>query len=166
MTVKENIFSIQKKFKFEAAHKLSHLNYDTPCKNLHGHSYTVIVEIGALGVNNDTNMILDFNKFKPFKDYLDNEWDHSILVANNENIDEYKKVFPSTKIKVVQNEICSLSSTTSETIAFVLCYDCIKLLGLKKHQFEYIKVFVGETENNTASYMLYSCNLPFNFITN
>lgn len=158
------MFTIEKKFKFEAGHKLHHLNYDSPCKNFHGHSYTIKVEIAALGINEDY-MILDFNKFKSFKDYLDKEWDHAILVSNDENINDIQKVFPNTKIKVVESMTNkSFSSTTSETIAYVLAHELIyKFLELKPHQYEYLKVSVGETENNTATFTIHSTNQNVSF---
>ena len=50
---------ITKQIKFEAAHVLS--DYQGPCSNLHGHSYTGTVIIDS-PVDEKTHMVLDFNK--------------------------------------------------------------------------------------------------------
>ena len=139
------MFSVEKKFKFEAAHRLNHLSYDSPCKNFHGHSYVVFVELFSLELNSES-MVLDFNKFKPFKDYIDQVWDHSILIDSNDDIDKYNVVFPGTKLTLV------LSRTTSESIAIMLTEACIDLLDLNIMDLHSIKVTVSETDNNKASY--------------
>lgn len=68
---------IKKTFHFEAAHMLS--DYNGPCSNLHGHSYTGTVMIEAK-VNPDTHMEMDFNTIKQVIDLLD----HSIIFSGKE----------------------------------------------------------------------------------
>lgn len=66
--------------KIDAAHKL--VGYDGPCKNLHGHTWKIEVDIYG-STNPDTGMVVDFRRVKDIIDELD----HSYL---NEIIDETK----------------------------------------------------------------------------
>ena len=56
---------IGKTFTFNAAHRLPE---HEQCKNLHGHTYKLEVEIE--GETDNTGMIIDFLKFKDFVDRL------------------------------------------------------------------------------------------------
>lgn len=59
------IVSATKIFEFEAAHSLP--NHEGDCRNLHGHSYKLEVEVG-LSINNakklEGGMVIDFKKLK------------------------------------------------------------------------------------------------------
>lgn len=67
---------ITKEIKFEAAHVLS--DYKGPCSNLHGHSYTGLVEIEAPVDDENTHMVLDFNKIKEVVD----AYDHATIFSD------------------------------------------------------------------------------------
>ena len=66
---------ITKDFSFEAAHMLS--NYSGPCSNLHGHSYTGRITLSG-PVDDDTGMILDFNRIKN----VIQAYDHATLFSD------------------------------------------------------------------------------------
>lgn len=55
------MLSITKKFRFEAAHAI--LNYDGLCKNIHGHSYELLVTVSGPKDKN-TQMVMDFKLLK------------------------------------------------------------------------------------------------------
>jgi 6-pyruvoyltetrahydropterin/6-carboxytetrahydropterin synthase len=57
----ENEMLISREFKFDTAHRLP--NYDGKCKNLHGHTFKLVVNIRGF-INPETNMIIDFGKIK------------------------------------------------------------------------------------------------------
>ncbi len=74
--------SITKVFKFEAAHQLP--NHDGKCRNLHGHTYRVELDIeGPVCLTDGTpkeGMIVDFSDVsKLFKELVFNVCDHSFL---------------------------------------------------------------------------------------
>jgi 6-pyruvoyltetrahydropterin/6-carboxytetrahydropterin synthase len=71
-------FQISKTFDFSAAHQLHGLSPDHPCSRMHGHNYTVKIEIGADQVDN-TGFVIDYRKLGSFKEYLDETFDHRIL---------------------------------------------------------------------------------------
>ena len=82
---------ITKEFKFEMAHALK--GYDGLCRNIHGHSYELLVTITGIPVS-DTNsaklgMVMDFGDLKKIvrKSIID-EFDHA-LVLNRESANDF-----------------------------------------------------------------------------
>ncbi|WEG11818.1 6-carboxytetrahydropterin synthase QueD [Pullulanibacillus sp. KACC 23026] len=67
---------ISKEFTFDASH---HLHcYEGKCKNLHGHTYKVI--IGISGYTDDTGLVMDFADIKAiWKTHVDVYLDHRYL---------------------------------------------------------------------------------------
>jgi 6-pyruvoyltetrahydropterin/6-carboxytetrahydropterin synthase len=74
---------IQKIFRFEMAHAL--YGYDGPCKNIHGHSYTLkVVLIGkpnTIKNHPKLGMVMDFGELKKIveKEIL-HEFDHALVL--------------------------------------------------------------------------------------
>ena len=70
------MLSVTKLFEFEAAHYLpDHLGL---CKNLHGHSYKLEVEVS--GLMNESGMIMDFSDLKKIiNDSIIEKYDHILL---------------------------------------------------------------------------------------
>jgi 6-pyruvoyltetrahydropterin/6-carboxytetrahydropterin synthase len=72
------MFTIAKQFYFSASHTLDTLPEDHPCSQLHGHNYIV-----ELVLQSDTldehGFVVDYLALKPFKDYIDREFDHHHL---------------------------------------------------------------------------------------
>ena len=74
------MYYLKKKLSFAAAHKLE-LDYDSPCKNLHGHEWNVTVYCKAFGL--DANgMIIDFKKIKKIVNQLDHKYINDIVDFN------------------------------------------------------------------------------------
>lgn len=72
------MFFIWKEFKFSASHQLNGLPDDHQCSRLHGHNYTIEVELAHDHLD-DTGFIVDFGLLKPIKEYIDNTLDHRHL---------------------------------------------------------------------------------------
>lgn len=75
------MFQLQKSFKFEASHQLSH--HDGNCANIHGHSYCVTLELSGSSLQTSgpgTNMLCDFKHIsEAMKPLLRNYLDHRHL---------------------------------------------------------------------------------------
>lgn len=75
------MFVITKSFTFEASHQLKH--HDGKCANLHGHSYTLLVELSSAGLHDSgpqTNMVADFGLIsKAVKKLISSHLDHHHL---------------------------------------------------------------------------------------
>jgi len=71
---------IAKRFRWEGAHRLPW--HEGPCRDLHGHSYEMFVEVE--GEPDDNGFLLDFKHLKRALTPLIERWDHSTLVAQND----------------------------------------------------------------------------------
>lgn len=87
---------ISKEFKFEMAHALP--GYDGLCKNIHGHSYELIVTVAGRPINDANNpkngMVMDFGQLKKIvRENIVDKFDHSLVLPNGFNptlVDELK----------------------------------------------------------------------------
>jgi 6-pyruvoyltetrahydropterin/6-carboxytetrahydropterin synthase len=69
--------TISKEFGFSASHRLDGLAADHPCSRLHGHNYTVKVELG--GIPDEVGFVVDYRSLDWFKELLDSRYDHRDL---------------------------------------------------------------------------------------
>lgn len=72
------MYRIRKSFTFDAAHYLPGLPDDHPCSRLHGHTYTVTVEVEAAELVGP-GFVVDFGELAPLRQYLDSSFDHQCL---------------------------------------------------------------------------------------
>lgn len=72
------MLTIAKTFTFSASHQLTHLPATHPCARLHGHNYTVELQLHG-SVDPETGFVLDYRAFDAFKTYLDDALDHRHL---------------------------------------------------------------------------------------
>ena len=77
---------VTREFTFEMAHVL--LNYDGPCRNVHGHSYRLFVTISGVPVNDTNNpkngMVIDFADLKSIVlNEIVNVFDHAVAVSKD-----------------------------------------------------------------------------------
>lgn len=72
------MYKISKEFHFSASHVLHGLEPDHPCGRMHGHNYTVKVELAGPTLNN-VGFITDYNDLGPIKRFIDNKMDHRHL---------------------------------------------------------------------------------------
>lgn len=71
---------VAKRFRWEAAHRLPW--HEGACRNLHGHSYRMLVELeGEVGAN---GMVIDFHDIKRLVGPTVEAWDHALLVAESD----------------------------------------------------------------------------------
>lgn len=68
------MYKIKKRLEISASHKLE-LNYDSKCKNLHGHNWIIYIYLKSDKLN-DNGMIYDFTHIK---NKIINKLDHSYL---------------------------------------------------------------------------------------
>lgn len=88
-----SIIRLTKIFHFEMAHAL--YGYDGACKNIHGHSYQLLVTIKGIPISDDTNpkngMVLDFSVLKHIvKSSIIDELDHALALNANSPHKELK----------------------------------------------------------------------------
>lgn len=71
-------YTIGKSFSFSAAHQLHGLPDGHKCSRLHGHTYTVEVQLEAAELVGP-GFVCDFGDLSPLKDHLDRTYDHQLL---------------------------------------------------------------------------------------
>lgn len=69
------MFRIKKTFTVSAAHCLSHLNYKSACKRVHGHNWKITVFCKAAKLDKN-GMVVDFAKVKKM---IHSKMDHRML---------------------------------------------------------------------------------------
>lgn len=143
------MYSIRKRFRFECSHRLNGLKYDSPCRAIHGHSYEVWVEIKAYKLD-ASEMVTDFSNLKFVKEYLDNEWDHALILSKHDSLKDMD-CLKDQKLFIMDTKF-----TTAENMATHLCHYVVAVLSEEINdiydRFSSIKVEVAETVNNIASY--------------
>lgn len=71
------MYSIGKVFTFSASHQLA-FGPNHPCSRLHGHNYTVEIELRAEDLD-VRGAIVDYGDLRALKTYLDDRYDHRHL---------------------------------------------------------------------------------------
>ncbi len=92
---------IAKRFTFEMAHVLK--NYDGACKNIHGHSYCLIVTISGIPSEDkkasSLGMVMDFSSLKVFiQKLIIEKFDHALVVMEGYFDEGIKKEWLNTKM--------------------------------------------------------------------
>ena len=117
---------IAKHFEFEAAHQLPDIECYGKCKNLHGHTYKLIVEVN--GEVNELGWVINFKDLKKIiHEQVIEKYDHTFLndfftVSTAENI--VNKIKEDIEIEVSRYG-CTLYSITlyetSNSYAKIIC---------------------------------------------
>jgi 6-pyruvoyltetrahydropterin/6-carboxytetrahydropterin synthase len=88
---------VAKRFRFDAAHRL--VWHKGACRNLHGHSYGLIVEIE--GIPDEKGMVIDFKHLKHAVKPLIQAWDHATLIAANDDVLRHAMLQIESKVFVL-----------------------------------------------------------------
>lgn len=74
------MYYLEKKIQISASHKLS-LDYESKCRNLHGHNWNIVVHCKSDKLN-ENGMVVDFTEIKRKIEVLDHANLNSILSFN------------------------------------------------------------------------------------
>jgi len=76
------MYSVTKSISFCYGHRL--LNYEGPCKHLHGHNARAVITLAAERLD-ERGMVMDFVDIKDVvKDWIDENLDHVMLLARDD----------------------------------------------------------------------------------
>ncbi len=129
---------IAKQFRWEAAHRLP--RHEGPCRNLHGHSYRMTVELE--GDPDAHGMLMDFQHLKRLLAPLVDAWDHALLVADTDA--ELRTVVQQTGWKHVCFPFDTTAENLSTCVADYLCRTAHDVL--RAHRVRHVRVRLAETE--------------------
>lgn len=129
---------IAKRFRWEAAHRLPW--HDGACRNLHGHSYRMTVELE--GTPDAHGMLMDFKHLKRALQPLVEAWDHAVLVAEADA--ELRRVLAPTDWK---HAVLPFDTTAENLCAYVAGYLCQTHAALlRARRVHTVRVRLAETE--------------------
>ncbi len=120
------MFDVEIRRTFSAAHQLK--GYDGDCRNLHGHNYSVVVNVAAEKLN-EIGIALDFKLLKAALDELLAKFDHH----NLSELPEFREINPTSEV---------LAMHIYRRMSEKLNGDGIKVT----------KVRIGESENSAVTY--------------
>lgn len=132
---------ISKQYRWEMGHRLPF--HKGLCKNIHGHSYTMFVEItGRLDKN---GMIIDFFDLNKIVKPIIEKYDHAFLCWNGD-----KKVLSFLTKNNMKKVVVDYHSTVENICSDFLDKLTKKLLDIKNHKFEELTVKIYESPNSYA----------------
>ena len=148
------MYSVTKIFEFEAAHKLN-LDYESPCQKIHGHSYKCEMTVGTKALDFN-GMVFDFTHLSEVKKEIIDEWDHKLIVSNQDKMISGDKVFNPDLLNVCSIAVFDGGNVTAELMAAYVANSIKGMLQDKLpdliNLIRYIEVSIWETSSNKATY--------------
>lgn len=137
------MYKLKTKASFDSAHFLK--DYDGKCSNIHGHRWTVEIEVGAETLESDTQnrgMVVDFSNLKKDLKEIADHFDHSLIMETGSLRRATEEALLAENLRIVKVDF----RPTAENFAKYI-YDEMTSRGYKV-----IEASVYETPNNVASY--------------
>lgn len=132
---------IAKEFRWEMGHRLPF--HKGLCRNIHGHSYKMIIEIS--GEIDKNGMIIDFFDLGKIVKPMIEKYDHAFLCWSKDDI--VKKFLVKNRMKKV---FINYHSTVENICADFAHQIYRKLLRIRNHRFKELVVKIFETPNAYA----------------
>lgn len=129
---------IAKRFRWEGAHRLPW--HDGLCKNLHGHSYSMFVEIE--GEPDDRGLLMDFKDLKKCLSSLVDAWDHGTVVYEGDT-----ELLTVVQQKNWKHYVLPYDSTAENMCIYAADYLINNSRAvLEAHRIHTVRVRISETE--------------------
>ena len=137
------MYKLKTKASFDSAHFLK--DYEGKCSNIHGHRWTVEIEVGAETLEHDTQnrgMVVDFSNLKKDLREIADHFDHSLIMETGSLKQATEDALIAENLRIVKVDF----RPTAENFAKYI-YDEMTNRG-----YNVIEASVYETPNNVASY--------------
>ena len=137
------MYKLKTKASFDSAHFLK--DYEGKCSNIHGHRWTVEIEVGAETLESDTQnrgMVVDFSNLKKDLKEIADYFDHSLIMETGSLRQATEDALLAENLRIVKVDF----RPTAENFAKYI-YDEMTSRG-----YRVIEASVYETPNNVASY--------------
>ena len=137
------MYKLKTKASFDSAHFLK--DYEGKCSNIHGHRWTVEIEVGAETLEHDTQnrgMVVDFSNLKKDLRELADHFDHSLIMETGSLKQATEDALLAENLRIVKVDF----RPTAENFAKYI-YEEMPSRG-----YNVIEASVYETPNNVASY--------------
>jgi len=138
------MYKVTKEFTFDMAHRL--INYEGPCAELHGHTYTAVIEYATKELDSQ-GFVLDFSTIKnKIKGWVDQFWDHGTMLNS---LDPLSNVIKGhTKKIYLLNE----KNPSAENIAEELYGIAALQINARLKKFKLESITIKETPTSRAIY--------------
>jgi 6-pyruvoyltetrahydropterin/6-carboxytetrahydropterin synthase len=117
---------LRKQYRFQAAHHLTKVADDHPCRRMHGHGYRVVLECDG-PVDPEMGWVFDFHALDAAWAPLHKRLDHHLL-----------------------NEVEGLENPTSEALTIWIARRMAPVVARLAHGARLVRVSVSETDTSTA----------------
>ena len=138
------MYILSTKSDFDSAHFLK--GYDGKCANIHGHRWTVSVDVKGnklIESGSYRGMVVDFSDLKGSLKKLTKNLDHSLIIEENSLKEKTMEALEEEGFRIIKFPF----RPTAENFAKYF-YD-----AMSKEGYEVVEVSVYETPNNVATYM-------------
>ncbi len=138
------MYTLKTSASFDSAHFLK--GYEGKCANIHGHRWTVEIEITSESLDGDgqcRGMIVDFSTVKADLGILVDYLDHSLIIEKGSLKNKTMEALIEEDFRIIQVEF----RPTAENFAKYF-YDMVTEKG-----YNVARTTVYETPNNCATYM-------------
>ena len=128
---------------FDSAHFLS--DYEGKCRNIHGHQWRVIIEIGAADLDSDgqtRDMVCDFSTLKKDLKEETDAFDHALIIEEGSMKENTLLAMEDEGFKMIKLPF----RPTSEKLAFYFYHK------MKDRGYNVFRATVYETSENSATY--------------
>lgn len=132
------MYKVSTQASFDAAHFLK--DYPGKCHNLHGHRWTVVIEVSSMTLD-EGSMVIDFTDIKKELKMMADHFDHCLIIEKDSLKQETYKALISEDFRIV-------------TVDFRPTAECFAkyFFDQLSSKFPVSKVQVYETPNNVATY--------------
>lgn len=143
------MYKITRTYTFSAAHRLEG---HPKCGRLHGHNYSVVVELGVEVT--DHGMVLDYGELDDYVKPIIDSYDHRYIVSR----DNRDSVDPYAELALRNNHAVDLPmpASTAECLAQYLYSLIVREINMAMTEtvegVTVLSVQVNETEKSTAKY--------------
>ena len=137
------MYTLKTEHSFDAAHFLH--GYEGKCSNIHGHRWTIEVEVGADSLADDVQnrgMVVDFSNLKRDLKAIADNFDHCLIMEEGSLKESTVNALLDEDFRIITVDF----RPTAENFARHI-YNEMKAKG-----YDVIETSVYETPNNVASY--------------
>jgi len=137
------MYTLMSEASFDSAHFLA--DYDGKCKNIHGHRWTIKIEIYGEKLQETgtyRGMLIDFSQLKEELKKLADYWDHSLIIEKGTMRNSTLQALYEDDFRIIEMDF----RPTAENFAKYI-YDYFKQIGFTLKQST-----VYETPTNCATY--------------
>lgn len=137
------MYTLKTNSSFDSAHFLS--GYEGKCANIHGHRWTVEIEVGNDELDNQGNtrgMIVDFSKLKTDLKDITEYLDHCLIIEKGTLKEKTMEALIEENFRIVEMEFRPTAENFSQYF----------YTQMAEKGYNVVKSTVYETPNNCASY--------------